>query len=99
MGASTGQQVGYPLLLTESGERRRAQEKAIRLTLGFRQKNIAEAKQRSKPILRLGLNSGLGLKGSNEQVKGGALRGKIPQGQAEVAGYEMENLLRNTDST
>ena len=31
-------QVGYPPPLTESGERRRAQDKAIRLTMGFLQK-------------------------------------------------------------
>ena len=59
-------QVGYPPLLTESGERRPAQEKATHLTMGFPQKKIAKAKQRSTPILGLDLNSGLGLKGSNE---------------------------------
>ena len=62
-------QVAHPPPLSESGERRRAQEKAIRLTVEFRQKNIAEAKQRSTPILGLDLNSGLGLKGVNEQVE------------------------------
>ena len=58
-------QVEYPPPLTESGVRRRAQKKAIRMTLEFLQKNIAEAKQRSTPILGLDLNSGLGLKGLN----------------------------------
>ena len=62
-------QVAYPPPLTESRERRRAQEKAIRLTMRFQKKNIAEAKQRSTPILGLDLNSGLGLKGLNEQVE------------------------------
>ena len=61
--------VGYPPPLAESGVRRRAQEKAIRMTLEFLQKNIAEAKQRSTPILGLDLNSGLGLKGASEQVE------------------------------
>ena len=57
-------QVGYPPSLTESGARRRAQEKAIRMKVEFLQTNIAEAKQRSTPILKLDLNSRLGLKGS-----------------------------------
>ena len=52
-------QVGYRLPLTESGERRGAQEKAIRLTTGFLQKK----QQRSTPILGLDLHSGLGMKG------------------------------------
>ena len=47
----------------------RAQEKAIRLTMEFLQKNIAEAKQRSTPILGLDLNSELELKEVNEQVE------------------------------
>ena len=53
-------QVGYPPPLTESGARRRAQEKAIRMIMEFLQKNVAEAKQRSTPILGLDLHSGLG---------------------------------------
>ena len=50
-------QVGYPPPLTESGARRRAQEKAVRLTMGSLHKNMAEEKQRSSPILGLDLNS------------------------------------------
>ena len=36
---------------------------------GISPKNIAEAKQRSTPIMGLDLNSGLGPKGANEQVE------------------------------
>ena len=92
-------QVGHPLPLTESGVRRRAQEKAIRLTLEFLQKkNIAEAKQRSTSILGLDLNSGLGLKGASEQVEE-PLVGEFHRGEQKLAGHEMETLLRPTDST
>ena len=61
-------QVVYPPPVTESRVRRRAQEKAIRTTLGSPQKNIAEAKQGSTPILVLDFNSGLGLL-KREQVE------------------------------
>ena len=47
-------QVGYPPALTESGVQRLAQEKAIRMTLNSFKKDIAEAKQRSTPILDWG---------------------------------------------
>ena len=43
-------------------------------------KKIAEAKQRSTPILRLHLNSGLGLKGTSRR----AFRGGIPQNPTEA---------------
>ena len=56
-------QVVYKPPLMESGARRRAQEKAMRMTNGVPpKKNIAEAKQRSTPILGLDLNSRLVLK-------------------------------------
>ena len=89
-------QVRYPPPLKESGERRLAQEKAIRLTLGF----LQQKHRRSTPILGLDLNSGLGMKGSREQVEGPHV-GESPRGEQKVAGYEMEkkNLLRKTDST
>ena len=64
----------------------------------FLQKNIAEAKQRSTPILGLDLNSGLGLKGASEQVEEPFV-GDLHRGEQKLAGHEMENLLRNTDST
>ena len=62
--------------VSKSGARRRAQEEAVRMTLEFLQKNIAEAKQRSTPILGLDLDSGLGLKVA-------AFRGRIPQERTE----------------
>ena len=62
-----------------------------------KKKNIADAKQRSTPILGLDLNSGLGLKGLNEQVEEPYV-GEILQECAE-SGRTLENLARNTDST
>ena len=78
-------QVRYPPPVTESRVRRRAQEKATRMTLEFPQKSVAEAKQRSAPILVLDLNSGLGLKGSKRTSRR-AFRGRAPQGEPEVGG-------------
>ena len=91
-------QVGYAPPLTESGVRRHAQEKSIRMTLEFLRKNIVEAKQRSTPILGLDLNSGLGLKGASEQVEEPFV-GEIHRSEQKLEGHEMGNLLRNTDST
>ena len=79
---------GCPPPLTESGVRRRAQEKAIRRTLELR----------STPLLGLDLNLGLQLKGAIEQVEEPFV-GKFHRSEQKLAGHEMENLLRNTDST
>ena len=64
-------QVGYPPPLTESGARRRAQEKpTYKDDTGISSKeNIAETEQRSTPTLGLDLNSDLELKGASEQVE------------------------------
>ena len=62
------------------------------------QKNIAEAKQRSTPILGLDFNSGLGMKGSNEQVEEPYVE-EFHRSEKNVAGNEMESLLRNTDGS
>ena len=56
-------QVGYPPPLTESGVRRRAQEKAIRMTLEFLQKNC-RGKAPKHTDSGTGLKLGLGAEGS-----------------------------------
>ena len=64
----------------------------------FLSRKIAEAKQRSTPILELNLNSGLWLKGASEQVEE-LFVGEYHRSEQKLAGHEMESLLRNTDST
>ena len=87
-------QVGYPPPHTESGARRRA----TRMTIEFLQKNVAEAKQRSTPILGLDLNSRLRLKGASEQIEELVVE-EYHRSEQKLAGHEIESLLRNTDST
>ena len=53
----------------------------------LKKKNIAEAKQRSTPILGLDLNSGLGLKGSSEQVEEPFV-GEFHRSEQNVAGRD-----------
>ena len=54
-------QVGYPLSLTESGVRRRAQEKAIRLTLEFLQKKKKHCRGKAEKHTDSGTGFQLGL--------------------------------------
>ena len=68
------------------------------MTMESLQKHIAEAKQRSTPILGLDLNSGLGLKGASEQIEEPFV-GQYHRGEQKLSGHEMESLLRNMDST
>ena len=68
----------------------------MRMTLEFFQTKIAEAKQRSTPILGLDLVSGLGLKGACDQVEEPFV-GEYHGGEQKLAGQQMEGVLRNTD--
>ena len=87
-------QVGF---LTGSGERRRTQEKAIRLTMGFLQKNSrGKAEKYTDP--GTGPRLGSGDEGLNEQVEEPFV-GEFHKSEQKVAEHEVENLLRNTDST
>ena len=87
-------QVGYLPPLTESGARRRAQEKAIRMTLEFHQTHVAEAKHRSTPILSPDLKSGLGLKGTTEQIEEPFV-GEHHRGEQMLAGHEIKRDCRH----
>ena len=56
-------QVGYPPPLTESGERRRVQEKAIRLAMGFLQKKHSRGKVGKYTDIGTGPQLGSGAEG------------------------------------
>ena len=79
------------------GVRRRAQEKAIGMTLEFLKKTVPKRSSKARLFWELDHNSGLVLKGASEQVEE-TFAEEFHRDEQKRAGHEMESVLRNTDS-